>query len=166
VFGLEVTCSRLRDEVMWYKLFKERVEEMQDETIRVLSDHVAAIDSDLMEMVLHMDDEFYPRHVTTIADWTWILSRRLRLVLAKFLTSPKYLSAMGEAIGRAINKGMRNGLTAGIEHGRAEWSITNVDAFSPSTEGPAAESFEASQLHPSPEQLMVPIHPTGGSGGY
>nr|GEZ58432.1 cold-regulated 47 [Tanacetum cinerariifolium] len=48
VSGLEVTCVGLRDEVMGYKLFKERVEEMQDEQMRVLSDrgdYVAAINA-------------------------------------------------------------------------------------------------------------------------
>nr|GEW68389.1 hypothetical protein [Tanacetum cinerariifolium] len=133
VAALESTVVSKDDEIASSQS-QERLEEMQDEQIRVLNDHVAAIDSDLMEMVLHMDDEFYPRYLTTIANRTWILNRRLRLVLAKFLTSPKYLSAMGEAIGRAINKGMQNGLTAGIEHGRAEWSITNVATFSPSIE--------------------------------
>nr|GEW85571.1 hypothetical protein [Tanacetum cinerariifolium] len=186
VSGLEVTCSGLRDEVMGYKLFKERVEEMQDEQMRVLSDHVAIIDSDLIEMVLHMDAEFYPRYLTIIARRRWILSRGVRLVLAKCLASPEYLSAMVEAIGRAIDKGIQDGLTAGIEHGRARRSIADVVVFNPFAkdvnfpllaqleankdssmadimdllrlEGPAAEAFEASQRQPSPEQLMVLIH--------
>nr|GFB45809.1 hypothetical protein [Tanacetum cinerariifolium] len=41
---------------------------MQDEQVGVLSDRVTAIDSDLMEMVLYMDDEFYPRYLATIAE--------------------------------------------------------------------------------------------------
>nr|GFB60654.1 transposase (putative), gypsy type [Tanacetum cinerariifolium] len=81
-----------------------------------------------MGMVLHMDAEFYPRFLTTIAGRRWILSCGLRLVLAKCLASPEYLSAMGEAIGRAIDKGMQDGLTTGIEHGRARRSITDVVA--------------------------------------
>ncbi|GKF91316.1 hypothetical protein Tco_0275017, partial [Tanacetum coccineum] len=97
-------------------LFKEQVEKMQAEQMRVISESVAAIDSDLMEMVLHMDAEFYPHYLTTIAEQRWILSRGLKLVLAKCLTSSEYLSAMGEAIGRAIDKGMQDGLTSGIEH--------------------------------------------------
>ncbi|GJW45787.1 hypothetical protein Tco_0077433 [Tanacetum coccineum] len=61
VSALETTCSGLRDEVMRYKLFKERVEAVQDKQVKVLSDRVASIDSDLMEMALYMDEEFYPR---------------------------------------------------------------------------------------------------------
>nr|GEU41852.1 ribonuclease H-like domain-containing protein [Tanacetum cinerariifolium] len=60
VSALETTCSGLRDEVMAYKLLKEQVEAMQDEQVKALGDRVAAIDSDLMEMALHMEEEFYP----------------------------------------------------------------------------------------------------------
>ncbi|GJZ81633.1 hypothetical protein Tco_0646627 [Tanacetum coccineum] len=179
------------------KLFKEHVEKMQAEQMRVLSDRVAAIDSDLMEMVLHMDAEFYPRYLTTIAGRRWILSCGLKLVLAKCLSYPEYLSSMGEAIGRDIDKGMQDGLAAGIDHGASGRSITDVAAFNLSTEsdyiaainalqgvsfsllaqleankdasmadimdllrleGPSAETSVTSQLHPSLDQLMIPIH--------
>nr|GEW52811.1 hypothetical protein [Tanacetum cinerariifolium] len=143
VSRLEATCFRLRVEVMRYKLFKEQVEEMQDEQMKVLSDRVASIDCDLMEMVLHMDTEFYPRYLTTIARLRWILSRRLRLVLAKCLASPKYLSAMGEAIGRTIDKGMQDGLIASIEHGRAGRGIADVATFNPSAESDYVASINA-----------------------
>nr|GFA38275.1 reverse transcriptase domain-containing protein [Tanacetum cinerariifolium] len=120
-----------------------------------------------------------------------------RLLLAKCLTLPEYLSAMGEAIGHAIDTGMQDSLTAGIEHERSERSIADVNAFNTSAEGdyvaainalrnvnflflaqleankdssmadimdllhlegPAVESFEASQIQPSPKPLMVLIH--------
>ncbi|GJX91432.1 hypothetical protein Tco_0344758 [Tanacetum coccineum] len=118
---------------------------MQDEQMRALSEHVAAINYDLLEMVLHMDAEFYPRYLTTIAGQRWILSRGLRLVLAKCLSYLEYLSAMGEAIGHAIDKGMQDGLVAGIEHGTAGRSITNVDAFNPSVEGDFVAAINALQ---------------------
>ncbi|GKB39581.1 hypothetical protein Tco_0884523 [Tanacetum coccineum] len=144
-----------------------------------------------------MDAGFYPRYLTTIAGRRGILSRRLKLVLAKCLSSPKYLFAMGEAIGRSIDKGMQDGLAAGIEHGRAERCIEDVVAFNPFAEGdyvatinalqgvsfsplaqleahkdssiadvmdllrlegPSVETSEASQLQPSPDQLMILIH--------
>nr|GEV61060.1 hypothetical protein [Tanacetum cinerariifolium] len=156
-----------------FKLFKEQVKKMQDEQVGVLSERVAAIDSDIIEMVFHMDPEFYPRYLTTIAGWRWILSRR------------------------AIDKGMQDGLAAGIEHGTVKRSIMDVAAFNPSAEsdyiaainalqgvsfsllaqleakkdasmadimdllrleGPAAETSKASQLQPLLDQLMIPIH--------
>ncbi|GKD17130.1 hypothetical protein Tco_1206288 [Tanacetum coccineum] len=45
----------------------------------------------------------------SIAGWRWLLNRGLNLVLSKCLSSPEYLSAMGEAIGRAIDKGIDKG---------------------------------------------------------
>nr|GEY18623.1 hypothetical protein [Tanacetum cinerariifolium] len=115
-----------------FELFKEQVEKMQDEQVGVLSNRVAAIDSELMEMLLYMDTEFYPRYLTTIGRRGSILSYGLRLVLAKCLPSLEYLSAMGDAIGCVIDKGMQDGLEAGIEQGIAERSITDVAVFNPS----------------------------------
>ncbi|GJS15296.1 hypothetical protein Tco_0409768 [Tanacetum coccineum] len=60
-----------------FELFREQVEKMQDEQVGVLIDRVAAIDSDLVEMALHMDAEFYPRYLTTIAGRRWLLNRGL-----------------------------------------------------------------------------------------
>ncbi|GJX75071.1 hypothetical protein Tco_0313666 [Tanacetum coccineum] len=194
---LETTCSGIRDEVIGYKLFKEQVEAVQNEQVKALSDRVTGIDSDLMEMALHMDEEFYPRYLTTIARQRWILNRGLKLAIMKCLQSPEYLTALGGVIGRAIDKGMQDGLAAGIDHGKARRGLVDVSAYNPSAEadyvaainalrvvdfpllaqlesrkdasmadimdllrleGLAAENPEASQLQPSLEQLMVPIH--------
>ncbi|GJW24445.1 hypothetical protein Tco_0038256 [Tanacetum coccineum] len=193
----EATCFGLCDEVAGYKLFKEQVEAVQDEQVKVLSDCVAHIDSDLMYMALHMDEEFYPRYLTTIAGRRWILSRGLKLVIMKCLQSSEYLAAQGGALGRAIDKGMQDGLKAGVDHGRAGRGLDVIAAYDPSAEanfvfavdalyainfpllaqleswkdasmadifdllrldGPVVETLEASQLQPSFEQLMVPIH--------
>nr|GFA85001.1 hypothetical protein [Tanacetum cinerariifolium] len=64
----QTTCSELCDEVSGYKLFKEQVEAMQDEQVKALSNCVVGIDSDLIEMALHMDEEFNPCYLTTIAE--------------------------------------------------------------------------------------------------
>ncbi|GKA35812.1 hypothetical protein Tco_0722303 [Tanacetum coccineum] len=119
VSKLEATCFGLRDEVARYKLFKEQVEAVQDEQVKALSDHVGSIDSDLMDMALHIDEDFYPRYLTTIARRRWILGRGLKLVVIKCLQSPEYLYALGGALGGAIDKGMQDGLAAGVDHGRA-----------------------------------------------
>ncbi|GJW02739.1 hypothetical protein Tco_1561595 [Tanacetum coccineum] len=106
----------------------------QDEQVGVLIHRVAAIDSDLVEIALYMDAEFYHRYLTTIAGRRWLLNHGLKLVLSKCLSSPEYLSVMGEAIGRAIDKGMQDGLVAGIEHGVAGRNSTDVAAYNPSAE--------------------------------
>ncbi|GKG16562.1 hypothetical protein Tco_0361519, partial [Tanacetum coccineum] len=64
---LETTCYGLRDQVSGYELFKEQCEAIQDEQVKAFSDRVAGLDSGLMALVLHLDKEFYPRFLTTIA---------------------------------------------------------------------------------------------------
>ncbi|GJY14906.1 hypothetical protein Tco_0385328 [Tanacetum coccineum] len=167
VSTLEGTCYGLYDKVMGYKLFKEQIEVVQDEQVKVLSDK------------------------------RWILSRGLRLVVMKCLQSLKYLAALGGAIGRAIDNGMQDGLAASIDHGKAGQGLAKVVAYIPIAEanyvfvvnaicamdfpllaqlashkdaimsdlmdlllleGPTAKTIEAKQLQPSPEQLMLPIH--------
>ncbi|GJU56102.1 hypothetical protein Tco_1229816 [Tanacetum coccineum] len=141
-----------------FEFFKGQVEKMQDEQVGVLIDRVAAIDSDLMEMALHMDAEFYPRYLTTIAGRRWLLNRGLKLVLSKCLSSPEYLSAMGEAIGRAIDKGMQDGLAAGIEHGVAGRSITDVAAYNPSAESDYVAAVNALQSVSFPLLAQLEAH--------
>nr|GFB08149.1 hypothetical protein [Tanacetum cinerariifolium] len=141
----------------------------QDEQVGVLSDRVAAIDSELMEMTCLSEVPFIDRVPST----------------------------MVEAIGCAIDKGIQDGLAAGIEHGIAGRSITDVARFNLFAksdyiaainalqgvsflllalleankdtsmadiidllhlEGPAAETSDASQLQPLLDQLMILIH--------
>ncbi|GJV55505.1 hypothetical protein Tco_1456510 [Tanacetum coccineum] len=64
---LEDTCSGLRDVVSGYKLFKEQIEVVQDEKVKVLSDRVVGLEAELMGMALPLDKEFYPCFLTTIA---------------------------------------------------------------------------------------------------
>ncbi|GKC17146.1 hypothetical protein Tco_1013928 [Tanacetum coccineum] len=132
VSQLEGTCSRLRDEVMGYKLFKEQIEAVQDMQVKVLSDRVAELDANLMGMALHLDEEFYPGYLTTIVGRRWILSRGLKLVVMKCLQSPEYLATQGGAISRAIDKGIQVGLDAGIDHEKAERDLTDLAAYDPS----------------------------------
>nr|GEW43909.1 hypothetical protein [Tanacetum cinerariifolium] len=134
VSSLEVTCYELHGEVSGYQLFKERIEEMQDARVIVLSDRVASMDYDLMALALHMDEEFYPHFQTTLAGRRWILSREARLLFVKCMHSPKYMTALGEAIGRAIEKGMQDELAAGIDHSQAGKVLADVAAYAPFTE--------------------------------
>ncbi|GJX51602.1 hypothetical protein Tco_0278447 [Tanacetum coccineum] len=90
------------------------------------------IDADFMGMSLHLDEEFYPRFLTTISGRRWILSRILRLMVMKCLQSLEYLVALGGAIGRAIDKGMQDGLTSGIIQGKTGRGLADVAAYNPS----------------------------------
>nr|GEV41866.1 hypothetical protein [Tanacetum cinerariifolium] len=84
--------------------------------------------------------EQFKKQIEAIQD-EQILGRIVRLVVLKCLQSLEYLAALGGAISRAIDKGMHDGILAGIDHGKAK-----------------RETLEASQLKPSHEQLMLPVH--------
>ncbi|GJW50306.1 hypothetical protein Tco_0091657 [Tanacetum coccineum] len=95
-----------------------------------------------MRMALHLNEEFYPYYLTTIAERRWILSRGLRLMVS---------------------------LAADIDHGKAGRVLAEVAAYNPvvkayyvadvnALQDPAAETSEAMQLQPALAQLMLPIH--------
>ncbi|GJR60721.1 hypothetical protein Tco_1502883, partial [Tanacetum coccineum] len=152
---LEGTCFELHDEVSSYRLFKEQIDVVQDEQVKVISDKVAGLDVELIGMALHLDEEFYPHFLTTIAGRRWILGHPLRLVVMKCLQSLEYLAALRGAIRRAIDKGMQDGLA--IAASQKDASIADIMGLF-HLDGPAAETLEADQLQPSLEQLMLPIH--------
>ncbi|GKA89117.1 hypothetical protein Tco_0810929, partial [Tanacetum coccineum] len=90
--SLKLSCDELSIKATSLKSQKDNLtdqyEVVQDEQVKILSDHVAKLDSKLMSMAVHLDEEFYPRFLTTI----------------------EYAAALGTAIGLAIEKGMQNGL--------------------------------------------------------
>nr|GEX31214.1 hypothetical protein [Tanacetum cinerariifolium] len=109
---LETTCFSLRDQVSGYGLFKEQIEVVQDEKVKLLSEKVAGLDAELMGMALHLYKEFYLCFLTTIVGRRWIIG----------------------AIGRAIDKGMQDGLAVVIDHGKPERGLVDVAAYNPSAE--------------------------------
>ncbi|GJW87025.1 hypothetical protein Tco_0162365 [Tanacetum coccineum] len=130
----QATCSGLRNEVSSYKLFTKQIEVVQDVQVKVLSDRVAELGSNLIGMSFRLDEEFCPRFLTTIAGRRWILSRSIKLAVMKCLESPEYMAVLGGAIGRVVEKGMQDGLVAGIDHGKAGRTLVKVSAYSPAAE--------------------------------
>ncbi|GJR93345.1 hypothetical protein Tco_0265519 [Tanacetum coccineum] len=117
-----------------FEIFKGHIEAMQDEQAMVLGNRVAELDAQLLEMVVHLDEEFYPRFLTAISGRRWILTRGLKFVLLKCLPSSEYCHALGQAIGYAINKGIQGGLKAGVDHGKARRDMSVIKAYNPSAE--------------------------------
>ncbi|GJQ97058.1 hypothetical protein Tco_0008197 [Tanacetum coccineum] len=140
VSTLEATCFGLRDEVSGYKLFKEQIEVVQDEQVKMLSDKVAGIDADLMGMALHLDEELYPCFLTTITGRRWISFPVLETVVMKNPQPPEK-AGRGLVEVAAYNPAVKANYVAVVNALR-----------------PAVESPKANQLQPSPEQLMLPIH--------
>nr|GEW04334.1 transposase (putative), gypsy type [Tanacetum cinerariifolium] len=172
VFVLEVNCFGLRDKVLGYKLFNEMIEEMQDAQIKALSDRLASIDSDLLGMALHVDEEFYPCFLTIIAGWRWILNHGVKLTVVKCLHSLEYMAALGEAERNlnaisAYNPSAEDNYVAAINSLRTIHFplLAQLEPLKDASmmdvmdlirlEGPAAEAPGTSQQQPSIEQLTV-----------
>ncbi|GKD16505.1 hypothetical protein Tco_1205663 [Tanacetum coccineum] len=140
---LETTCFGLHDQVSGYELFKEQCEAIQDEQVKALSDRVVGLDSELMALALHLDEEFYPHFLTIIAGWRWIIGHGLRLAVMKCHQSPKYGAPFVAVIGLAIDKGIQAGLVAGIDHGKVRRVLLMLLLTTlPWKRGPSAETLE------------------------
>ncbi|GJZ73924.1 hypothetical protein Tco_0638070 [Tanacetum coccineum] len=123
-----------REKVTTYENCIGKLEEFQDEQIRVMNDNFEKLYVDFVVMALHLEEKFYPHLLTTIAGRRWLLTYGVKLAIIKCLHSPEYLSALGAAISRAIEKGMQDGLANGITHGQEGRVLTDIAAFNPSTE--------------------------------
>nr|GEU66895.1 hypothetical protein [Tanacetum cinerariifolium] len=114
-----------------FDLFMEHMKAMQDKQAKVLGSRVAELDAQLLEMDVHLEEEFCPCFLTTISGRRWILTHGLKLVLLKCLQSPEYLQALGQANGWTINKGIQGGLKAGIDYEKAGRDLSVIEAYDP-----------------------------------
>ncbi|GJU10944.1 hypothetical protein Tco_1133340 [Tanacetum coccineum] len=161
---LETTCSGLRDEVAGYKLFKEQVEAMQDEQVKALSDRRWILGRSLKLVVIKCLQS--PEYLFALGG---ALGRAIDKGMQDGLaagvdhgrarrglddiaaydpsTEANFVSAVNAL--RAVNFT----LLAQLESQKDASTVDIMDLFH--LEGPAAETPEASQLQPSPEQLML-----------
>nr|GEY54019.1 hypothetical protein [Tanacetum cinerariifolium] len=147
---LEGTCYELRDEMSGYKLFKEQIEVVQDEQVKVLSDKVAKLDSDLMGMALHLDEEFYPCFLTTIAGRRKAKKGLIDVAARNPSIEANYISIVAALC--AVDFPLLAQLESQKDADIADiMGLLHLD-------GLAVETLEADQLQPSPEQLRLPIH--------
>nr|GEY86731.1 hypothetical protein [Tanacetum cinerariifolium] len=126
-----------------FESFRERMEAMQDEEAKVLCSRVVELDAQLLEVVAHLDEEFYPCFLTAIFGRRWILTHGLKLVLLKCLQSLKYFHALGQAIGCEVNKGTQDGLRAGVDHEKAGRDLFVIKAYDPFAEAKYVEAMNA-----------------------
>ncbi|GJV44875.1 hypothetical protein Tco_1429411 [Tanacetum coccineum] len=104
---------------------------------------VAELYAQLLEMVAHLDKEFYPCFLTAISERRWILSHGLKLVILKCLKSPEYCHDLGTAIGCVVNKGIQDDLRAGVDHRIAGRDLSIIEAYDPSAEAKYVEAINA-----------------------
>ncbi|GJW65126.1 hypothetical protein Tco_0117010 [Tanacetum coccineum] len=112
----------------------DQVHTLEDDRMRGMNENFDKLDTDLVELALHLEERFYPHRLTTISGRRWLLTYGLELAIAKCLNSTKYLSSLGAAIGKAVEKGMQEGLSAGITHRAADRVLTDVATYNPFAE--------------------------------
>ncbi|GJV58792.1 hypothetical protein Tco_1464892, partial [Tanacetum coccineum] len=134
VHKLEASSAVLKDKVTAHDNFMGQLEKFQDDWIREMNENFNKLDTDIVELALHLEERFYPRLLITISGRRWLLTHGLDLAIAKCLNSTEYLSSLGSAIGKAVEKGMQEGLSAGITHGAAGRVLTDIAAYNPSAE--------------------------------
>ncbi|GJV41089.1 hypothetical protein Tco_1419529 [Tanacetum coccineum] len=134
VHALEASSAGLQEKVTAYEKFVDQLEKFQDDKIKEVNDKLEKLDADVVAMVLHLEEKFYPHLLNTIVGHRWLLTHGMELAIAKCLNSTEYLSALGAAIGKAIEKGMQEGLSAGITHGIEGRTLTDIAAYNPSAE--------------------------------
>ncbi|GKE29527.1 hypothetical protein Tco_1444911, partial [Tanacetum coccineum] len=144
VHALETTCSGLRDQVSGYERLKEQIEEFQDVQMNIVNDKVAKLDTNLLEMALHLEEKFYPHLLTTISGRRWLLTHGMKLA---------------------------DRLAAGIDHEKAGRSLADIVAYNPAAEAdynPALQRIREvefpllaelkSHKDANVERLTLPIH--------
>ncbi|GJU34060.1 hypothetical protein Tco_1182414 [Tanacetum coccineum] len=121
--------------------------------VSLLEGTCSGLRDQLMGMAVHLDKEFYPRFVTTIASRRWIISRGFRLGVMKCLQSLEYVAALRMAIGLANDKGMQIGLVAGIDHEKAGRGLDELES---QKDASIAYIMDSLRLEgPSPKTLEV-----------
>ncbi|GJS25691.1 putative gypsy type transposase [Tanacetum coccineum] len=157
VCKLEASCAGLQEKVTTYEKFVDQLEKFQEDKIKEDNDKLEKLDADVVAMVLHLEEKFYPHLLNTISGRQWLPTHGMELVVTKFLNSTEYLSALGAAIGKAVEKGMQEGLSAGITHGIKGRTLTDIDTYNP-LEDHLADRLGLTASQPRADQLMVPIH--------
>ncbi|GJQ97463.1 hypothetical protein Tco_0008602 [Tanacetum coccineum] len=105
VHKLETSFAGLQEKVTTYENCMEQLGKFQDERMKIVSDKLEKLDTDLVEISLHLEEKFYPHLLTVI---------------------------VGRS--KAIEKGMQDGLAVEITHGQEGRVLTDVAAYNPSAE--------------------------------
>nr|GEU98463.1 hypothetical protein [Tanacetum cinerariifolium] len=129
-----------------FELFQERMEAMQDEQEAVLGNRVAELDAQLLEMDAHLDEEFYPRFLTTISGRRWILTHGLKLAgrqRGPWENFPILFPSSCPLTG--LNGYVRYSREAFVTHGHYVLDMKPNDA------DPPAATFEKEELATSPK---------------
>ncbi|GJV59379.1 hypothetical protein Tco_1465479 [Tanacetum coccineum] len=132
---------------------EERIKAAFEEFKRYEDDKVkqrcAEMDARQDKLSIDFDEELYPHMLTAIAGRRWLIGHGLRLAILKCAESPEIRQAFADVVSAGLAKGMSEGLHYGIEHGKVDRDLGDVEA-------PTGEWIR--DLHPSSSQLKIPIY--------
>lgn len=120
-------------------LFKE----YQDAHMKELTDKLAQLDVRLVDIVVHLDEGFYPLFLTAIAGRRWLLEHDMKLFLNKCLNSSEYRTMLGKFLSYTVRRGMQEGLSVGIEHGKEGRKLEELVANNPDAEADYHSAYQA-----------------------
>ncbi|GKC79973.1 hypothetical protein Tco_1130747 [Tanacetum coccineum] len=132
--NLQLSCDELSIKASSLEFEKDKLVDQVSKlegTCSELHDEVSELDANLIEMDLHLDEEFYP----------WAIGHAID-------------KGMQGGLAAGIDHGKAE---RGLTDSHKDASIADIMGLL-HLEGSAAETPEASQLQPSPEKLMLLIH--------
>nr|GEV86971.1 hypothetical protein [Tanacetum cinerariifolium] len=94
-----------------------------DAAERRFAEQATKLDAHIADVRRDMDNDLYAHMLIDIA------GRRFRLTVHQCDHSVEFHSALEKVISMAINKGIQQGLEAGIAHGKAGRSFTQIEAY-------------------------------------
>nr|GEV30726.1 transposase (putative), gypsy type [Tanacetum cinerariifolium] len=134
IHELEISSVGLQEKVATFEDFTSQLEKFQDKKMEEVNEKFDKLCADFVDMVLHLEEKFYPHLLTTISGHRWLLTYGMELAVVKCLNSTEYLFVLGSAISKAIEKGMQEGLSARITHGTKGRKLADIAAYNPSVE--------------------------------
>ncbi|GJV71265.1 hypothetical protein Tco_1491260 [Tanacetum coccineum] len=132
---MESEHDSLKSQVVGEGKMREEFVMQQDAAEWRFAKRAAELNTRITDMRHDMDNDLYPHMLTAIAGRRWVVGHGFRLAVYKCARSVECRSTLGKVISMAINKGIQQGLEAGIVHGKAGRSLTQVEAYDPKVEG-------------------------------
>ncbi|GKD33363.1 hypothetical protein Tco_1248872 [Tanacetum coccineum] len=101
VHRLETSSVGLQEKVTVYEDYMSQLEKFQDERMEVMYEKFKKLNANFSKMALHLEENFYPHLLTTIAGRRWLLTYGMKLAIVKCLNSSAYLSILRELSAKA-----------------------------------------------------------------
>ncbi|GKD55383.1 hypothetical protein Tco_1288770 [Tanacetum coccineum] len=106
----------------------EEFKKYEDDNVK---QRCAEMDARLDKLSVDFDEELYPHMLTAIAGRRWVIGHGMRLAVMKCVESSEIRQAFADVVSAGLAKGMSEGLKYGIEHGKANRDLADVEAYDP-----------------------------------